>query len=96
VRFSTGSVLSLAVGVVRLLPRLDVTGRRLTGRPGLGHPGLGGRGSRNGQNLRLKGKGIPAKEAGDLYLTLNIELPRASDDTARALWQQLADHYAQG
>lgn len=53
-------------------------------------------GSRNGQNLRLKGKGIPAKEAGDLYLTLNIELPRASDDTARALWQQLADHYAQG
>ncbi len=53
-------------------------------------------GSRNGQNLRLKGKGIPAKEAGDLYLTLNIELPRADDDRARALWQQLADHYAQG
>ena len=53
-------------------------------------------GSRNGQNLRLKGKGIPAKDAGDLYLTLNIELPRADDDRARALWQQLADHYAQG
>ena len=51
-------------------------------------------GSRNGQNLRLKSKGIPAKEAGDLYLTLNIELPRADDDRARALWQQLADHYA--
>ena len=53
-------------------------------------------GSRNGQNLRLKGKGIPAKAPGDLYLTLNIELPRADDDRARALWQQLADHYAQG
>jgi len=53
-------------------------------------------GSRNGQNLRLKGKGIPAKDAGDLYLTLNIELPRADDDRARALWKQLADHYAQG
>ena len=52
--------------------------------------------SKSGQNLRLKGKGIPAKEAGDLYLTLNIELPRADDDRARALWQQLADHYAQG
>ena len=40
-RFSTGSVLSPAVGVVRLLPRLDVTGRRLTGHPGLtGHLGL--------------------------------------------------------
>ena len=50
----------------------------------------------SGKTIRLKGKGIPAKEAGDLYLTLNIELPRASDDTARALWQQLADHYAQG
>ena len=50
--------------------------------------------SKSGQNLRLKGKGIPAKEAGDLYLTLNIELPRADDDRARALWQQLADHYA--
>ena len=53
-------------------------------------------GSRNGQNLRLKGKGIPAKAPGDLYLTLSIELPRADDDRARALWQQLADHYAQG
>ena len=53
-------------------------------------------GSRNGQNLRLKGKGIPAKAPGDLYLTLNIELPRADDDRTRALWQQLADHYAQG
>ena len=53
-------------------------------------------GSRGGQNLRLKGKGIPAKEPGDLYLVLNIELPRAADDSARALWQQLADHYAKG
>ena len=53
-------------------------------------------GSRGGQNLRLKGKGIPAKEPGDLYLVLNIELPRAADDTARALWQQLADRYAKG
>ncbi|MDO4643818.1 MAG: DnaJ C-terminal domain-containing protein [Cardiobacteriaceae bacterium] len=49
--------------------------------------------SRNGQNLRLKGKGIPAKEAGDLYLSINIVLPRADNDKDRAAWQQLADHY---
>lgn len=32
--------------------------------------------SRTGTNLRLKGKGVPAKEAGDLYLSLNIVLPK--------------------
>lgn len=49
--------------------------------------------SRNGQNLRLKGKGIPAKEAGDLYLTINIVLPEANSEADRAAWQQLAEHY---
>ncbi|MGV6989462.1 DnaJ C-terminal domain-containing protein [Testudinibacter sp. P80/BLE/0925] len=50
--------------------------------------------SRNGQSLRLKGKGIPAKEAGDLYLLLNIALPHSDSDADKAAWQQLADHYA--
>ena len=36
--------------------------------------------SRTGTNLRLKGKGIPAKEAGDLYLSLNIVLPKIDTD----------------
>ena len=36
--------------------------------------------SRTGTNLRLKGKGIPAKEAGDLYLSLNIVLPKIDKD----------------
>ncbi|WP_107928355.1 DnaJ C-terminal domain-containing protein [Neisseria animaloris] len=49
--------------------------------------------SRTGQNLRLKGKGIPAKEAGDLYLTINIVLPRADNEADKAAWQQLAEHY---
>ncbi len=49
--------------------------------------------SKNGQNLRLKGKGIPAKEAGDLFLTINIDLPQADSDADRAAWQQLAAHY---
>lgn len=38
--------------------------------------------SSNGRKLRLKGRGIPAKEAGDLYVKLQIVLPRA--DTAEA------------
>ena len=50
--------------------------------------------SRNGQRSRLKGKGIPAKEAGDLYLITNIVLPPCNNDADRAVWQQLAEHYA--
>ena len=37
-------------------------------------------GSRPGQNLRLKGKGIPAKTPGDLYLNINIVLPQAESE----------------
>ena len=51
--------------------------------------------SRSGQKLRLKGKGIPAKEAGDLYLHLNIVLPRIDSEADKAAWQQLAEHYGQ-
>jgi len=49
--------------------------------------------SKSGQNLRLKGKGIPAKEPGDLYLTIQIDLPQANSDADRAAWEQLAAHY---
>ena len=41
----------------------------------------------------LKGKGIPAKEPGDLYLTIHIDLPQANSDADRAAWEQLAAHY---
>lgn len=50
--------------------------------------------SHNGQKMRLKGKGIPAKAAGDLYLLINIVLPQASNEADRAAWQALATHYA--
>jgi curved DNA-binding protein len=50
--------------------------------------------SHNGQKMRLKGKGIPAKEAGDLYLLINIVLPQTNTETDRAAWQALASHYA--
>ena len=49
--------------------------------------------STSGQNLRLKGKGIPAKEPGDLYLTIHIDLPQANSDADRAAWEQPAAHY---
>ena len=51
--------------------------------------------SHNGKTIRLKGQGIPAKEAGDLYLVIHIAVPEANSEADRALWQQLADHYAQ-
>ncbi|MBP2279621.1 curved DNA-binding protein [Psychrobacter sp. PL15] len=45
--------------------------------------------SKSGSNLRLKGKGIPAKEAGDLYLTLNIVNPEVNTDAATEAYEQL-------
>jgi curved DNA-binding protein len=46
-------------------------------------------GSQNGRKLRLKGRGIPAAPAGDLYLLLDIVLPPANSAKARALYQQM-------
>lgn len=56
------------------------------------------RNSHSGKNLRLKGKGIPAKDAGDLFLSLNIVLPTLSDDAHNQeeqlqAWQFLKDVY---
>ena len=50
--------------------------------------------SKSGSNLRLKGKGIPAKQAGDLYLTLNIINPDVSSDAARQAYEQLKQAFA--
>lgn len=41
--------------------------------------------SKSGSSLRLKGKGIPAKQAGDLYLTLNIVNPDITDSNREAV-----------
>ncbi len=48
-------------------------------------------GSRTGTRLRLRGRGIPAKQPGDLYVTLQIALPPARDDRTRALYEQMRD-----
>ena len=47
-----------------------------------------------GRKLRLKGRGIPGKPAGDLYLELHIALPPAADDTSRAAYASLAQAFA--
>jgi curved DNA-binding protein len=51
-------------------------------------------GSRAGRKLRLKGRGIPGKPAGDLYLELQIELPPADTEGARRLYQTMAREMA--
>lgn len=46
--------------------------------------------TRNGQQLRLKGQGIPHKNAGNLYLILNIVNPPANNDAEQAAYQAFA------
>lgn len=50
--------------------------------------------SKSGSNLRLKGKGIPAKQVGDLYLTLNIVNPNVNNDSAKQAYEQLKQAFA--
>ena len=46
--------------------------------------------ARTGQKLRLKGRGIPSKQPGDLYAVLQIAVPPAKSDKDRALYEQMA------
>lgn len=46
--------------------------------------------ARAGQKLRLKGRGIPGKPAGDLYAVLQIAVPPARTDDDRKLYEQMA------
>ena len=54
--------------------------------------------SQAGRKLRLKGRGIPAADAkgtpGDLYLVLEVVLPPARTDAARAAWRKMAEDLA--
>lgn len=51
-------------------------------------------GSQSGRKLRLRGRGIPGKEAGDLYLLLEVVLPPASTEQAKQLYQTMARELA--
>ncbi len=49
-------------------------------------------GSRNGQQLRVRGRGLPNPDTtrGDLYVVVVIEVPTSTTDEERALWKSLA------
>ncbi len=42
--------------------------------------------SAGGRKLRLKGRGIPARDPGDLYVVLQIALPAANSEAAKAAY----------
>jgi curved DNA-binding protein len=45
--------------------------------------------SQQGRKMRLKGRGIPGKEPGDFYVVLNVALPAARSDEAKAIYRQM-------
>lgn len=46
-------------------------------------------GSHPGRKLRLKGRGIPGKPAGDLYAVLQIVLPPADTETGKEVYREM-------
>jgi curved DNA-binding protein len=51
-------------------------------------------GSKAGNKLRLKGRGIPARQPGDLYVQLNIVLPPAKNEKQRRLYEQMKQEFS--
>ncbi len=47
-------------------------------------------GSRAGGKLRLKGRGVPASPPGDFYVIVQVALPAADDDKAKAAYAAMA------
>ena len=45
--------------------------------------------SKAGRKLRLKGRGIPARTPGDLYVVLQVALPSADSEAARAAYREM-------
>ena len=52
-------------------------------------------GSTAGRKLRLKGRGLPGKQPGDHYAVLQIALPAADTDAARAAYAAMAAAFPQ-
>lgn len=46
--------------------------------------------ARTGQKMRLKGKGLPGRPAGDIYATLQIVNPKADTEQARTFFERMA------
>lgn len=47
-------------------------------------------GSSSGAKLRLKGRGIPGNPAGDIYVTLKVIVPAATNAQVKSLYEELA------
>jgi curved DNA-binding protein len=50
-------------------------------------------GSKPGRKLRLKGRGIPGPEPGDLYIVLQVALPPAESEAARDAYRRFAEAF---
>ena len=50
--------------------------------------------SKSGNKMRLKGRGIPGKPAGDLYVVLQVVLPPADSEQAKALYREMEQKLA--
>ncbi len=46
-------------------------------------------GAQSGQKMRLKGRGLPGKSAGDQIVTLQIQTPPAEDEVMKQLYRQM-------
>ena len=45
-------------------------------------------GPSSGRKMRLKGRGLPSKQAGDFYVVLQIALPDADTEAAKAAYRE--------
>lgn len=50
-------------------------------------------GSDAGKRMRLRGRGMPGREAGDQFVTLEIHAPPARTDAQRKLYEQMAREF---
>jgi len=50
--------------------------------------------SQPGKKLRLKGRGIPAREPGDFYVVLQVVLPPADNEKHRKVYEQMKQSFA--
>lgn len=50
-------------------------------------------GSESGKKMRLKGKGLPAKVAGDFYVVLEIVTPKPASDEEKAVYENMAQTF---
>ena len=51
-------------------------------------------GSQSGQQLRLKGRGLPGHPPGDQYIVLRMVTPLACSEIERAFYHKMAEKFA--